>query len=49
MQLVNGMVVAAEIIFTIPGMGGVRLEDDYIITTNQPEKITKVPITPTVP
>ena len=47
-QLEPGMVVAAEIILTVPGLGGVRLEDNYIITTDQPERITHAPITPTV-
>lgn len=48
MRLVRGMTVAIEIIFTVPGLGGVRLEDDYLITKNQPERLTKAPITGTV-
>ena len=49
MPLQPGMVVAAEIIFTIPGLGGVRLEDNYVITADQPEKLTRAPIVATVP
>jgi len=48
MKLLRGMTAAIEIIFTIPGLGGVRLEDDYLITMNQPERLTKAPITATV-
>ena len=49
MPLQPGMVVAAEIIFTVPGLGGVRLEDNYVITANQPERLTRAPIVATVP
>lgn len=44
MKLVEGMVVAIEIIFTIPGLGGIRLEDNYLITREQTERLTKAPI-----
>jgi len=47
MKLVKGMTVAMEIIFTVPGLGGVRLEDDYLITTDS-ERLTKAPLAPTV-
>jgi Xaa-Pro aminopeptidase len=39
-----GAVVAIEIIITVPGLGGVRLEDNYVITPGQPERLTKAPI-----
>lgn len=48
MKLLEGMTVAIEIIFTVPGLGGVRLEDNYLITIDQPERLTKAPITATV-
>jgi Xaa-Pro aminopeptidase len=47
-KLLKGMVFAIEIIFTVPGVGGVRLEDDYLITGGRAEKLTKAPLTPTV-
>jgi len=48
MELQKGMTIAIEIIFTVPDLGGVRLEDDYIITMNKPERLTKAPITATL-
>jgi Xaa-Pro aminopeptidase len=47
-KLLKGMVFAIEIIFTVPGVGGVRLEDDYLITGGKAERLTKAPITPSV-
>lgn len=40
----EGMVVAIEIILTIPGLGGIRLEDNYLITRDQAERLTNAPI-----
>jgi Xaa-Pro aminopeptidase len=47
-RLLKGMVFAIEIIFTVPGVGGVRLEDDYLITGGRADRLTKAPITPSV-
>jgi Xaa-Pro aminopeptidase len=44
LKLAEGMTIAVEIVFTVPGLGGIRLEDDYLITTKQPEQLTKAPI-----
>ena len=37
-------VVALEIIFTVPGLGGVRLEDNYLVTSGRPERLTHAPM-----
>jgi Xaa-Pro aminopeptidase len=47
-RLMKGMIFAIEIIFTVPGVGGVRLEDDYLITGGKAERLTKAPLTPSV-
>jgi len=47
-KMLKGMVFAIEIVFTVPGVGGVRLEDDYLITAGKAERLTKAPLTPSV-
>ena len=39
-----GMVAAMEIIFTVPGVGGIRLEDAYIVGAEQPENMNRAPM-----
>ena len=43
-ELKAGMVIALEIIYTIPGLGGMRLEDNYIVTKDAPELLTHAPL-----
>jgi Xaa-Pro aminopeptidase len=39
-----GMVAAMEIIFTVPGVGGIRLEDAYIVGAEQSENMNRAPM-----
>jgi Xaa-Pro aminopeptidase len=39
-----GMVAAMEIIITVPGLGGFRLEDAHIVRTDGSEKLTQAPM-----
>ena len=48
LQFAEGMTVAIEVIFTVPGLGGMHLEDDYIITVDRPERLTHAPTVATV-
>jgi Xaa-Pro aminopeptidase len=39
-----GMVAAMEVIITVPGLGGFRLEDSYIVRADGAEKLTHSPM-----
>ena len=39
-----GMVAAMEVIITVPGLGGIRLEDAYIVRTGEPERLNHAPM-----
>ena len=39
-----GMVAAMEVIITVPGLGGFRLEDSYIVRSGGSEKLTHAPM-----
>jgi Xaa-Pro aminopeptidase len=40
----SGMVAAMEVIITVPGLGGFRLEDSYLVQANGAEKLTQAPM-----
>ncbi len=47
-RLMAGMTVAMEVIFTVPGLGGVRLEDSCVVGRDASERLNQSPMVPSV-
>jgi Xaa-Pro aminopeptidase len=45
-EIRRGMVCAIEPGVYVPGVGGIRLENDYLVTGHKPESLTKHPLEP---